>query len=33
MRFRSEHLADVQGLANEKGIWMDVPVLFTLARV
>lgn len=33
MQFRSEHLADVQGLANEKGIWMDVPVLFTLARV
>jgi ubiquinone/menaquinone biosynthesis C-methylase UbiE len=33
LRFRNEHLGDVQALADDKGIWMDVPVLFTLARV
>jgi hypothetical protein len=33
LRFRDEHLDDVQALADAKGIWMDVPVLFTLARV
>lgn len=32
-RFRSEHLADVQAHATGEGIWLDVPVLFTRARV
>lgn len=31
-QFKIEHLAEVAKLATDKGIWLDVPVLFTLGR-
>jgi ubiquinone/menaquinone biosynthesis C-methylase UbiE len=33
MRFKNEHLAEVQALDTGGGIWLDVPVLFTVGRV
>lgn len=30
--FKIEHLAEVDKLATDKGIWLDVPVLFTLGH-
>jgi trans-aconitate methyltransferase len=32
-RFRQEHLAEIETLRTEDGIWMDVPVLFTSGTV
>lgn len=31
-QFKVEHLAEVEKLATDKGIWLDVPVFFTLGR-
>jgi len=32
-RFKNEHLAEVHALDNGNGIWLDVPVLFSVGRV
>jgi hypothetical protein len=31
-RFKADHLAEIQGLATDDGIWFDVDVLLTVAR-
>ena len=31
-QFKTEHLAEVGELATDQGIWLDVPVIFALAR-
>ncbi len=31
-RFRAEHLAEVEGLVTERGLWVDVPATFAAAR-
>lgn len=31
-QFKTEHLAEVEKLATDKGIWLDVPVLFAIGR-
>jgi len=31
-QFKTEHLAEVGELTTDKGIWLDVPVIFALAR-
>ena len=31
-RFRQEHLAEVEGVRTDKGIWLDVEVLYTSGR-
>lgn len=31
-QFKTEHLAEVRELITDKGIWLDVPVIFALAR-
>jgi len=33
MRFKNEHIAEVQSLDSGSGIWLDVPVLFSVGRV
>lgn len=30
VRFKEEHLAEVQGLASDKGIWLEMSVLYTV---
>jgi hypothetical protein len=29
-KFKAEHLLEVAGLATEKGIWLDIGVLYTI---
>jgi arsenite methyltransferase len=31
-KFRTEHLAEVESLRTERGIWIDIPVLFSMAK-
>ncbi len=31
-QFKTEHLAEVEELATDKGIWLDVPVIFALGK-
>ncbi|WP_009630008.1 class I SAM-dependent methyltransferase [Synechocystis sp. PCC 7509] len=31
-QFKTEHLAEVEKLATDKGIWLDVPVIFALGK-
>jgi arsenite methyltransferase len=31
-RFRAEHLAEVESLRTEKGIWLDIPIIYSVAK-
>ena len=31
-QFKTEHLAEIGTLATDKGIWLDVPVIFVLGK-
>jgi ubiquinone/menaquinone biosynthesis C-methylase UbiE len=31
-RFREEHLAEVESLRTEQGIWLDIPVIYSVAK-
>lgn len=31
-RFKAEHLAEVEALATDQGIWLDIAAIFALGR-